>query len=132
MAHTEADKRQKRLAEFIEPFRVRPGSRVTLGKAFDPSFKAGVKKKKDGVKLLAEGVEQLAEYQARLAAQGTHGVVVVLQALDAAGARYGNQPRHRGVDTWRGGHGFRLNHASPCALAAPEARLRQGAAQPSR
>lgn len=50
MAQTMADKRQKRAAEFIEPFRVRPGSKVTLGKDFDPSFKAGVKKKKDGVR----------------------------------------------------------------------------------
>ena len=80
-----ADKRQKRLAEFIEPFRVKPGSKVTLGKDFDPSFKAGVKKKKDGVALLHQGVELLAEYQARLAAQDTYGVLVVLQALDAAG-----------------------------------------------
>ena len=79
------DKRQKRLAEFIEPFRVRPGSKVTLGKDFDPTFKAGVKKKKDGVALLEEGVRLLAEYQARLAAQDTWGVLVVLQAMDTAG-----------------------------------------------
>ena len=78
-------KRQKRLADFIEPFRVKPGSRVTLSKDFDPSFKAGLKKKKDGVALLAEGVALLSEYQARLAAQDTWGVLVVLQALDAAG-----------------------------------------------
>jgi PPK2 family polyphosphate:nucleotide phosphotransferase len=64
---------------------VRPGSKVTLGKDFDPAFKAGVKKKKDGVRLLAEGVELLCEYQARLAAQDSYGVLVVLQALDAAG-----------------------------------------------
>ena len=30
------DKRRKRLAEFIEPFRVEPGSKVTLAKDFDP------------------------------------------------------------------------------------------------
>jgi hypothetical protein len=36
------DKRYTRAAEFIEPFRVKPGSKVTLGKDFDPSFKAGV------------------------------------------------------------------------------------------
>ena len=77
--------RRKRLAEFIEPFRVEPGSKVKLGKDFDPGFKAGVKKKKDGVALLEEGVTLLAEYQARLAAQDTWGVLVVLQALDAAG-----------------------------------------------
>jgi len=80
------DKRQRRVAEFIEPFRVRPGSKVTLGKDFDPAFKAGVKKKKkEGVALLAEGVRLLSEYQARLAAQDTWGVLVVLQAMDTAG-----------------------------------------------
>lgn len=78
-------KQQRRLAEFIAPFRVKPGSRVNLGKDFDPSFKGGVKKKKQGVALLEEGVRLLCEYQARLAAQDTWGVLVVLQALDAAG-----------------------------------------------
>jgi PPK2 family polyphosphate:nucleotide phosphotransferase len=85
MEPTMADKRQKRLAEFIEPFRVEPGSRVRLGKDFDPSFKAGVRKKKEGVALLEGGVGLLAEYQARLAAQDTWGVLVVLQAMDTAG-----------------------------------------------
>ncbi len=80
-----ADKRQKRVAEFIEPFRVKPGATVTLTKDFDPAFKGGVKKKREGRALLAEGVQLLSEYQARLAAQGTWGVLVVLQALDAAG-----------------------------------------------
>ncbi len=80
-----ADKRQKRVAEFIAPFRVEPGSKVALGRDFDPSFKAGVKNKKEGVALLENGVRLLAEYQARLAAQDTWGVLVVLQALDAAG-----------------------------------------------
>ena len=58
---------QKRLAEFIEPFRVTPGAKVTLAKDFDPAFKAGVDKKKDGVRFLEEGVQTLADYQARLA-----------------------------------------------------------------
>src|SRR5436305_13879519 len=78
-------KQEKRLAEFVAPFRVKPGTKVTLHEDFDPSFKAGVKKKKDGVALLAEGVRLLSEYQARLAAQDTWGVLLVLLALDAAG-----------------------------------------------
>ena len=77
--------RRKRLEEFITPFRVEPGSKVTLHRDFDPAFKAGIKKKKDGVRLLAEGVRLLSEYQARLAAQDTWAVLLVLQALDAAG-----------------------------------------------
>jgi PPK2 family polyphosphate:nucleotide phosphotransferase len=80
-----ANKRRKRVEDFIAPFRVKPGSKVTLGKDFDPAFKAGVRKKKDGVALLEEGVRLLCDYQARLAAQDTWGVVLVLQALDAAG-----------------------------------------------
>ena len=78
-------KRRKRLEEFIAPFRVKPGSRVTLAKDFDPAFKAGIKKKKEGTELLAEGVRLLTEYQARLAAQDTWGVLVVIQGLDSAG-----------------------------------------------
>jgi PPK2 family polyphosphate:nucleotide phosphotransferase len=80
-----ADDISKRIARFIEPFRVSPGSRVELARDFDPGFKAGIAEKKDGVGLLNGGIELLSEYQARLAAQDTYGVLVVLQALDAAG-----------------------------------------------
>jgi len=76
---------EDRIARFIKPFRVDPGSRVTLANDFDPAFKAGVKKKSDGAALLQDGIQVLSEYQERLAAQGTYGVLVVLQALDAAG-----------------------------------------------
>jgi PPK2 family polyphosphate:nucleotide phosphotransferase len=80
-----ADQRRKRVEDFIAPFRVKPGSKVVLSKDFDPAFKGGVKKKKEGVELLETGVQLLSEYQARLAAQDTWGVLVILQALDAAG-----------------------------------------------
>jgi PPK2 family polyphosphate:nucleotide phosphotransferase len=79
------DEARQRIAEFIQPFRVKPGSKVHLADDFDPAFKGGVKKKKRGVELLTEGVRLLSEYQARLAAQDTWGVLVVLQAMDAAG-----------------------------------------------
>src|ERR1700748_1234324 len=75
----------KRIARFSEPFRVSPGSSVKLSKDFDPAFKAGIQKKKDGVGLLNDGISLLSKYQQQLAAQATQGVVVVLQALDAAG-----------------------------------------------
>jgi PPK2 family polyphosphate:nucleotide phosphotransferase len=78
------EKRLKRLEEFIAPLRVKPGRSVTLAKDFDPAFKAGVKRKQ-ALALHDEGIELLAEYQSRLAAQDTWGVLIVLQALDAAG-----------------------------------------------
>ena len=40
---------------------------------------------KEAKQILREGVALLSEYQTRLAAQDTHGVVMVLQAMDAAG-----------------------------------------------
>jgi PPK2 family polyphosphate:nucleotide phosphotransferase len=79
------DKRATRIAEAITPFRVKPGAGVTLAKDFDPGYKADFLTKKDGAELLRTGVELLSEYQARLAAQDTYGVLVILQAMDAAG-----------------------------------------------
>lgn len=80
-----ADDITKRIAGFIEPFQVTPGSHVKLAKDFDPALNAGIEKKKDGLGLLNDGIAILADYQQRLAAEATRGVVVVLQALDAAG-----------------------------------------------
>jgi PPK2 family polyphosphate:nucleotide phosphotransferase len=77
--------RQHRLARFIEPFRVAPGTKVRLARDFDPAFKAGINTKREGKALLDEGVRLLSEYQARLAAQDEWGVLVVLQAMDTAG-----------------------------------------------
>ena len=80
-----ADLRPKRIARLIEPLRVEPGRRVTLARHFDPGYKAGFLDREEGTELLEQGVALMSEYQERLAAQDTHGVVVVLQALDAAG-----------------------------------------------
>jgi PPK2 family polyphosphate:nucleotide phosphotransferase len=77
--------REASIADFIEAFRVEPDSKVTLARDFDPAFKGTIRSKKQGRELLAQGVELLAEYQSRLYAEHTHGVLVVLQALDAAG-----------------------------------------------
>jgi PPK2 family polyphosphate:nucleotide phosphotransferase len=85
MARMLSAKQRKRLDDFVAPFRVEPGSKVKLERDFDPAFKAGVEDKQEGVALLADGVRLLSEYQARLAAQDTWAVLVVLQALDAAG-----------------------------------------------
>ncbi|UXY28805.1 polyphosphate kinase 2 family protein [Streptomyces sp. HUAS TT20] len=81
-----ADERAERIADFIEPLRVPPGTEVHLAEDFDPGYKtAGARKKKEGVELLRNGIELLSDYQQRLAAQDTYGVLVCLQALDAAG-----------------------------------------------
>jgi PPK2 family polyphosphate:nucleotide phosphotransferase len=72
-------------AGFVRSLRVKPGSRVTLPKDFDPRERFGLRKGEDAARLLQQGVGLLAEYQDRLAAQDTYGVLVVLQGMDAAG-----------------------------------------------
>ncbi|MGY6019311.1 polyphosphate kinase 2 family protein [Streptomyces spinosirectus] len=79
------DERAERIAEFIAPLRVEPGSKVDLSTDFDPGDKTGIRKKKDGRELLETGVAMLADYQRRLAAEGRNGVLLCLQALDAGG-----------------------------------------------
>ena len=79
-----ADLGPKRIAAFIDPFLVKPGSRVRLPHDFDPGGSRQVSVK-EAKAILRQGVGLLAEYQMRLAAQDTHGVVMVLQAMDAAG-----------------------------------------------
>jgi len=74
----------KRIADFIAPFRVEPGRRVRLPKDFDTSGTRQVKNR-EAKEILADATELLAEYQMRLAAQDSYGVVMVLQAMDAAG-----------------------------------------------
>ena len=78
-------KQEKRILKYAELFRVKPDSKVTLAKDFDPGFTADVVKKKDAMPTLRRGVALLADYQARLAAQDTYGVLVCLQSLDAGG-----------------------------------------------
>jgi PPK2 family polyphosphate:nucleotide phosphotransferase len=79
------DRDSKQIAKFIDGLRVKPGSRVTLAGDFDPGFRRPFATKADGAALLSRGVEIVSEYQARLAAQDTYGVLVVIQGIDASG-----------------------------------------------
>jgi PPK2 family polyphosphate:nucleotide phosphotransferase len=79
------DQRAGWIKGLVGPLQVKPGADVDLTRDFDPGARFGFHKKKDGQELLHQGMKMLAEYQDRLAAQDTFGVLVVLQALDAAG-----------------------------------------------
>jgi PPK2 family polyphosphate:nucleotide phosphotransferase len=74
-----------RIARLVSPLRVEPGSRVDLPGDFDPGYTGGYARKGHAARDLAQGVAGLAAYQDRLAAQRTHAVLLVLQAMDAAG-----------------------------------------------
>ena len=62
----------------------KPGKKIRLGD-FDPGYTGGIKDKKKAVELLKEGVKELAAEQDKLYAQNTYGVLVIFQAMDAAG-----------------------------------------------
>ena len=78
------DQRFARIHELIEPLTVKPGSKVRLPGDFDPRYTGSVKKEQ-ATELLQQGVEWLSEFQARLAAQDTWSLLVIFQAMDAAG-----------------------------------------------
>jgi PPK2 family polyphosphate:nucleotide phosphotransferase len=79
------DRRHAQIRELIAPLRVKPGRKVRLPKDFDPGYTGTLVQKSESAALLAEGVQLLSEYQTRLAAQDTYGLLVIFQAMDAAG-----------------------------------------------
>jgi PPK2 family polyphosphate:nucleotide phosphotransferase len=66
------------------PFLVPPGQRVRLSD-HDPAYSAGFQTKKEGKAALLEDISDLADAQALLWANARHSVLIILQALDAAG-----------------------------------------------
>jgi len=83
-AQTMPDSTTHDLTRLIESLRVRPGSKTRLSDDHDPAFTAGLVKS-DGAEQLQRSIEMLSKYQARLAAQDTYGVLLVIQGIDAAG-----------------------------------------------
>jgi PPK2 family polyphosphate:nucleotide phosphotransferase len=70
--------------KFIKPFRVARGKRFRL-KDYDPGDTRGLKSNEDAVELLQRGVGQMAELQDKLYAQNRWALLVMFQAMDAAG-----------------------------------------------
>lgn len=64
---------------------VPPGSEISLRKDFDPGFTGGYDDKAGALAQVAANVEKLAELQDRLYAQDTYALLIVFQAMDAAG-----------------------------------------------
>ena len=76
--------RRRRLAELIEPFRVTSGKGFRL-RDFDPDDSNGLHDKEEAEEYLRRGVQQLAAMQDKLYAQDQWGMLLIFQAMDAAG-----------------------------------------------
>ena len=75
---------RRRIESFVKPFRVTDGKKFKL-KQIDPDDTGGLKSKEEAAKLLATGVQRLAELQDKLYAQDRWSLLLVFQAMDAAG-----------------------------------------------
>ena len=71
--------------DLVEPLRVPPGRSIELRREFDPGYTDGLVSKSDATAHLEAGLALLVDYQDRLSAQGTVGVLLILQGIDAAG-----------------------------------------------
>src|SRR5262249_37219499 len=81
-----SSKKHHTAKRFVRPFRITKGKHFRL-KDVDPDDTRGLHHddKTKAEALLADGVEQLTELQDMLYAQDRWGVLVILQAMDAAG-----------------------------------------------
>src|SRR5579862_132857 len=70
--------------QYTTPFRITAGERFRLSD-YDPGETCGVKDKGEASKLLREGIEWLAHEQDMLYAQDRWSLLLVFQAMDAAG-----------------------------------------------
>ncbi len=74
-----------KIDQLRDVLQVPPGKKISLKKDYDPGFTGDFVKKKDAAELLTEGIERLAEYQDKLYAQNTYALLIIFQAMDAAG-----------------------------------------------
>ncbi len=66
-------------------FLVPPGDKISLKKDFDPAYTDNYPSKKEATKKLQADIQRLAEYQDMLYAQNTYALLLIFQAMDAAG-----------------------------------------------
>jgi PPK2 family polyphosphate:nucleotide phosphotransferase len=73
------------LKKLLPHIMVSPKKKVSLDKDFDPGYKAKFVTKDEADAYLVHTVERLAELQDKLYAQDTYGLLILFQAMDAAG-----------------------------------------------
>lgn len=77
-------KLKDRARSFVKPFTITDGRRFRL-KDFDPRDTRGLKDRAEAENALAAGIERLSALQEKLYAQDRWGVLLIFQAMDAAG-----------------------------------------------
>ena len=73
------------LENLITGLKVPPGQQIDLRKEYDPGYTDHFLSKEDAQGQLETGIQNLAEQQVKLYAQNTYALLIILQAMDAAG-----------------------------------------------
>jgi PPK2 family polyphosphate:nucleotide phosphotransferase len=73
-----------KLLEYLDECRVKPGKEVNL-KKYKTDFEHEDLSKEEGAELLQFGIQKLAEMQDKLYADNKYSVLIIFQAMDAAG-----------------------------------------------
>lgn len=74
-----------KLQPYLETLRVKPNKSVDLKDDFKTDYDDKILSKEEGEALLQTGIDLLSEMQDKLYASGKHSVLIILQAMDAAG-----------------------------------------------
>lgn len=74
-----------KLSQYVETLRVKPKQAVNLKKDFETDYDHKMLTKEEGEELLNLGITKLSEIQEKLYASGNKSVLIVFQAMDAAG-----------------------------------------------
>ncbi len=108
---------ETRIDELMDVLRVPPGKKINLKKDYDPGFTGKWMQKAEAKQTLVEGIQILAEMQDKLWAQNQYAVLMVLQALDAAGkdgtikhVMSGVNPQGIDVHSFKGPSSEELDH----------------------
>jgi PPK2 family polyphosphate:nucleotide phosphotransferase len=71
--------------KFVKRFQIKPGSKTNLKRDFDPQDTAGFKKPDNAGEVLGNVIEHISNYTDRLYAEKAQSLLIIVQALDAAG-----------------------------------------------
>jgi PPK2 family polyphosphate:nucleotide phosphotransferase len=74
----------KKIRKLMDELIAKPGKKISL-KDYDSGWTGSIKEKKEAVALLEDGIKRLAKEQDKLYAQDTYSLLLVFQAMDAAG-----------------------------------------------
>lgn len=79
------DQKRKAFLKYLETLRVKEGKRISLESDFKTDYDHKMITKTEGGEILEEGIKNLAILQDKLYAHDQYSVLIVLQAMDAAG-----------------------------------------------